>query len=147
MRPEIQVGLAVTALFGALAVAAGWLPWAPFMRGAGHRVVRTVVSLAAVLGIFTAWTWTWADVQVAYQFGDGMALCGGSILFMLHTAPEYVEGLSHDCVVRSRVGVGLLLAAAIAVLLLECWVLRKVSARRRARAVSSEATDHPGSGL
>ncbi|WP_026426356.1 hypothetical protein [Actinomyces slackii] len=130
MTPDELSAFAATMVFLLLGAVAVLLPWIAVPSGTGHRILRSLMTVVSPVVIFGLWVWAWLDASLATDNGRSVG-CGSNMLFMLHTWVERVEGIPHECVINSRIGVGLLLCGAVGTVVLEYLVLRRLARSRR----------------
>ncbi|WP_315584622.1 hypothetical protein [Actinomyces viscosus] len=132
MNPGV-LGVVVNVVFGIMVAAAGALPgWRRRDRGesglGAHRLWTLLIGIVSVGVVTYLWMYTLVDAQTTNARGD-VVLCGSSYSSMLDTRLERFEGLPHDCIVHSRIAITLLVLGALATLLVEHRVLRRLAAR------------------
>ena len=149
------IGLAVSAVFGVLALVAALLPWlVRFQRSArpgSGRLTGLLVGGPAALAVALAWCFTVGGASATSDFDGSRATCMGERITTLDSRlePYDAEGLWHGCVAHSRIDVALALVAAAAVIVAEYLVLaglRARAARSRRPAGADGSSKDVGSG-
>ena len=150
------IGLAVSAVFGVLALVAALLPWLvrfrrPARPGSG-RLTGLLVGGPAALAVALAWCFTVGGASAMSDFDGSQATCMGERITTLDSRLESydAEGLWHGCVAHSRIDVALALVAAAAVIVAEYLVLaglRARAARSRRPAGADGSSKDAGSGV
>ena len=154
------IGLAVSAVFGVLALVAALLPWLvrfrrPARPGPG-RLTGLLTSLLvggpAALAVALAWCFTVGGASAMSDFDGGQATCMGERITTLDSRLESydAERLWHGCIAHSRIDVALALVAAVAVIVVEYLVLaglRARTARSRRPAGADGSSKDAGSGV
>ena len=124
-----HVARAVTAVFGAIALAAMALSWWKRDRTPHMSLIPRVFpwfrfGCAFALAIGLAWMFTVDNAEVEDEFGAGSVLCMRERFSTLEFGY-----FSHDCVVQSRIDVLAALLTAIAIVLIEYRILLSLEAR------------------
>ena len=126
------IGLAVSVVFGALALAAALLPW--LMRRRFRRahpdsgrltgfLTALLVGGRAAFAVALAWLFTLGNASTISDFDGSQATCMRERLTSLDSRLESGDGLWHGCVAHSRIDVALALVIATAVLVVEYLIL------------------------
>ncbi len=153
------IGLAVSAVFGVLALVAALLPWLVRFRRSARpapgRLTGLLTSLLvggpAALAVALAWCFTVGGASATSDFDGSRATCMGERITTLDSRLESydAERLWHGCVAHSRIDVALALVAAAAVIVVEYLVLaglRARAARSRRPAGADGSSKGAGSG-
>lgn len=126
---RVYIAQAVSAAFGAIALAAMALSWWKRDRMLRMPLAPRTFSWFRFGGEFAlaiglAWLFTVDNAEVEDEFGAGSALCMRERFSTLE-----FRYFSHDCVVQSRIDVVAALLTAIAIVLIEYRILLSLEAR------------------
>lgn len=128
------IGLAISVVFGALALAAAFQPWLVRRRlrlarpGSGCLtgfLTARLVGGRAALAVALAWLFTLGNASTISDFDGSQATCMRERLTSLDSRLESGDGLWHGCVAHSRIDVALALVIATAVIVVEYLILNE----------------------
>jgi|GEM_PF-1246383 len=128
------IGLAISVVFGALALAAAFQPWLVrrrlrLARPDSGRLTGFLTALLvggpAVFAVALTWLVTLGGASTISDFDGSQATCMRERLTSLDSRLESGDGLWHGCVAHSRIDVGLALVIAMAVVVVEYLILNE----------------------
>ncbi|MDO4631294.1 MAG: hypothetical protein Q4A82_03300 [Corynebacterium sp.] len=102
------------------------MPWFMIWRDRSKRSIENRFFISLIFMLVTVYLW-WLTRHHAHVTGINGArrVCKGSYAFMLNPRVAKIMSWSNECVVNSWIAMTIITAAAIAVIALEVWVVRR----------------------